>query len=97
MQADHLLRPLRIGGNLANRQRRGIGGENGMRCGVLFNLGHHFLLQGQILKHRLHHDIHALKAGVIGRTGDQHHLFLPFRRAHAFTAYPLAEHVPTVF
>ncbi|MNS87649.1 hypothetical protein D3C72_1215970 [compost metagenome] len=68
-----------------------------MRRRVLFYLGHHLLLQRQVFEHRLNHHVHPFKTGVIGRTGDQHHLFLPFRRAHAFTAYPLAEHVPTVF
>lgn len=46
-----------------------------MRRAVCFDLGHHLLLQRQIFKHRLDHDIHLFKAGVIGRAGDQHHLF----------------------
>lgn len=68
-----------------------------MRRAVCFDLGHHLLLQRQIFKHRLDHDIHLFKAGVIGRAGDQHHLFLPLGRAHALAAHPLAEHVPAVF
>lgn len=68
-----------------------------MRRAVCFDLGHHLLFQRQTLKHRLDHDIRLLKAGVIGRAGDQHHLFLPLRRAHALAAYPFAEHIPAVF
>ena len=53
VQADHVLRPRRAGGDLVDVEIGGVGGEDRARLGDLVELAEHLLLDVHILEHRL--------------------------------------------
>ena len=74
---------LRVRGDLGNRQRRSVAGEDRPLFGERFEFGEHFALDLEILDHGFDDQIGMLKAAPVGCGGDPGNLPLHFAAAHS--------------
>jgi hypothetical protein len=71
MGAERALAALEALHDFGDRDHRGIAGENRVRPHVLFDFDEQFLLERQILQHRLDHVVGLAHGG--GQIGDRRH------------------------
>ncbi len=83
VHAQHRLGPRRRGGDLADRKRRGVGGEHGLRSRDLLNLPEDRLLQLERLEDGLDHQVAVAETLPVGRGGDPEHCLLAIEVAQA--------------
>ena len=76
MQADHVLRALREGGDAVDVQVRGVRRQDGARLGHGVELAEHGLLHAHFLEHGLNDEVRVLQRGVLQRGSDQAHALL---------------------
>ena len=96
VQADDLFRPLRLGGNIANRQRRRIRRKDRMRRALLLDFTDHLLFQRQIFKHRFNDQIPMCKPAIIGRSGNQRQLAITLISLDMAATHLVIKQLPAV-
>ena len=63
----------------------------------MFNLTHHLLLEREVFKNRLNHEVTMRKTTVVEATGNQRQLSIALGRFQMATAYFLLQLIPAVF
>ncbi len=71
VHADDIARPPRLRGDVGDGDRRGIGGEDRLAAGRIFDRGKDRLLQGEVLKDGLDDEAGALHVGDLGGRREQ--------------------------
>ena len=65
VHAAEVFRTRQHAGQLANRDGRGIGCENGVRAHFRFGFGQYRFFDFRVFHHRFNHHVHAFKPGVV--------------------------------
>jgi hypothetical protein len=78
------------------RANAATGRQDRARCQPSVEVGHHLLLDGQVLDHGLDHEVAGLEAGVLERRLEQRHLAPQLGRLQPAAAELLAEQVAGV-
>src|SRR5262245_14581114 len=63
MRADHTLAVLELARDLGGRDGRAVAGQDGVGRGVMFQVGKNLLLERQLFRRRLEHELHVAHGG----------------------------------
>ncbi len=90
---DHVLGVLRRRGDLADGDRRGVGGDDHPLLALGLDLAHHGVLDGEVLEDGLDHEVDALHARVVDRGGEQGELLVALDPRELLLLHVLVEDV----